>query len=83
MVTFLTGVCEELGLLAFAVSVAGRLMEGFDELVVNFSRFRARTVEPVADPKKAFRRVVVLDLVIPNLGFVCSVSRTPVPVARR
>jgi len=82
VVTFLTGVCEELGLLAFAVSVAGRLMEGFDELV-NFSRFRARTVEPVADPKKAFRRVVVLDLVIPNLAFVCSVSRTPVPVARR
>ena len=64
----LTGVREVFGpLVGIAVSVTERGMEVF-ELLFDFSRFLARSVDPVADPGKGFRRVVVCDLA--TLDFV-------------
>lgn len=64
-----------------AVSAAERVIEGFDELF-GLSFLFERTVEPVAEPRTEIFRVVVLDLVIPFLDLVCSVSATP-PLGRR
>ena len=57
----LTGARVVFGLLvATAVSVTERVIEGF-ELLFDFSRLLARTVDPVAEPGKGFLRVVVCD----------------------
>ena len=44
--------------------IAGSVGERVNE-DLELSRFRARTVEPGADPNTGFRRVVVLDLFTP------------------
>lgn len=49
-----------LGLAAMVGSVGDRVNDVFE-----LSRFRARTVEPGADPRTGFRRVVVFDLATP------------------
>ena len=56
----LTGERVPFGLDAIVGSVGERVNEALE-----VSRFRARTVDPEADPRTGFRRVVVFDLFTP------------------
>lgn len=62
---------EALGLAAMVGSVGDRVNDVFE-----VSRFRARTVEPGADPRTGFRRVVVFDLATPLRDRTESETRT-------
>jgi len=77
-IPFLTAERLDLGLVVATCSDAEREIDCFEE--VDFSLLRARTVDPCAEPGKAFRRVVVLDLpIVPP----CLDSEVTVPLGRR